>query len=431
LRRKFIYCFVKGVTTKMEASHQAPMRNSGRSVIVLAVMIVLLISLFGLLFFYYQEYTSSNSQVSSLENKLHQVEEQQIKAFQQLLTANGTYPGNSYFSNSSENINAESIYAYANASIVTVEDIQQESNGVGGTTATLVLGSGFVVVYSNSYYVVTNYHVVEGGSNLSVTFSDGNGYAGTLIGSDPYSDLAVLSTNAPNSEFHTLAVVSSSNLTVGQPVVAIGNPFGLSGSMTLGLVSQLGRTIQDPTAGNYPVADVIQISTPINPGNSGGPLLNAFGEVVGITTAVVSGSQGVGFAIPSDTILRELRNLISTGTYDLHPYLGISEEPMSYDVAEAIGINVTYGVLINSTVLGGPSASILHGGTKQLTIDGEPYILGGDIIVSVNGTKIISIDALASWLEEHAFPGGTVQFGIIRNGANMTLSITLGTRPSP
>jgi S1-C subfamily serine protease len=200
--------------------------------------------------------------------------------------------------------------------------------------------------------------------------------------------------------------------------------------MTQGLVSQLGRTIQDPTAGNFPVADVIQISTPINPGNSGGPLLNAFGQVVGITTAVVSGSQGVGFAIPSDTILREISLLVSTGTYDLHPYLGISEEAMSYDVARAMGVNVTYGVLINSTVPGGPSANKLSGGTKNEEIDGQGYIIGGDIIISANGTRIISIDALASWLEQYALPGDLVQFGIIRNGATMSVSILLGTRPS-
>jgi S1-C subfamily serine protease len=414
----------------METSYPVSNNGSRRLVVLVTVLVIVLLSVFALLIFYYEDYRNSSSQVTNLENNLHSVEEQQIISLQSLLTGNGTYPGTAYFTNSSENINPEKIYAYANASIVTIQGIQQISNGVGGTTPTLVLGSGFVVSYANSYYVITNDHVVAGDSNMSVTFSDGDGYSATIVGTDPYSDLAVVSAKAPNSEFYPLEVVPSSNLTVGEPVVAIGNPFGLSGSMTQGLVSQLGRTIQDPTAGNFPVADVIQISTPINPGNSGGPLLNAFGQVVGITTAVVSGSQGVGFAIPSDTILREISLLVSTGTYDLHPYLGISEEAMSYDVAKAVGINVTYGVLINSTVPGGPSANKLFGGTKIEEIDGQGYIIGGDIIISANGTRIISIDALASWLEQYALPGDLVQFGIIRNGATMSVSILLGTRPS-
>ena len=397
--------------------------ESRKYLISVTILVIILLSSLAFVSYYYREYTNANREITSLE-------EQQIKSFKQLLTANGTYPGTAYFSNSSLNINAEKIYSYANASIVTVEGTQLASNGLGGTSATLVLGSGFVVSYSTSNYVVTNYHVVGGDSNLSITFSDGNGYAAKIVGADPYSDLAVLSASAPSSEFHPLGIATSSNLTVGQWVVAIGNPFGLSGSMTVGIVSQLGRTIIDPTAGNFPVADVIQISTPINPGNSGGPLLNSFGQVVGITTAIVSGSQGVGFAIPSDTIMHEIVPLISTGQYTLHPYLGIIEEPMSYDVARAMGINVTYGVLINSTVPTGPSANILQGGTKSAEIDGQAYIIGGDIIISANGTRIIGIDALASWLEEHALPGDVVQFGIIRNGASMLVNITLGSRPS-
>jgi S1-C subfamily serine protease len=404
--------------------------ESRRYLILVTILVIILLSSFAFLFFYYQENASANREIASLKTNLTALEEQQIKSFKQLLTANGTYPGTAYFTNSSENINPVKIYSYANESIVTVQGTQITSNGLGGSSLSLVLGSGFVVTYDNSSYVVTNYHVVQGDSNLSITFSDGNGYGTNIVGADPYSDIAVLSAKAPKSEFHPLAVVPSSNLTVGESVIAIGNPFGLSGSMTVGIVSQLGRTIIDPTAGNYPVADVIQISTPINPGNSGGPLLNSFGEVVGITTAVVSGSQGVGFAIPSDTIMREIMPLITTGSYDLHPYLGITEEAMSYDVARAMGINITYGVLINSTVPTGPSANILHGGTKSAEIDGQPYIIGGDIIISVNGTRIISIDALASWLEEHALPRDAVQFGIIRNGSSMTVSITLGARPS-
>ena len=160
------------------------------------------------------------------------------------------------------------------------------------------------------YVVLTNYHVVEGTTSLSVTFSDGKGYAATILGTDPYSDLAVLSVSG-NHDLKPVTIVSSSSLTVGEPVIAIGNPYGLVGSMTTGVVSAVGRSITEDTAGGYSIANVIQTSTPINPGNSGGLLLNSMGNVVGITTAIVSESQGLGFAIPSNAILREISSLIS------------------------------------------------------------------------------------------------------------------------
>ena len=204
-------------------------------------------------------------------------------------------------------------------------------------------GSGFVYDFSGRTVVLTNYHVVKGTTDLSVTFADGNGYSATVLGTDPYSDLAVLSVNAPASEFKPLDIVSSSTLAVGESVIAIGNPYGLVGSLTTGVVSALGRTITEDIAGDYAIANIIQTSTPINPGNSGGPLLNAVGNVVGITTAIVSNSQGLGFAIPSDTILKEINDLITTGSYDGHSYLGVEGEDMSYSLAQQTGASVTYG----------------------------------------------------------------------------------------
>ncbi|HZW57145.1 MAG TPA: trypsin-like peptidase domain-containing protein, partial [Nitrososphaerales archaeon] len=174
---------------------------------------------------------------------------------------------------------AVAIYIEANASVVTVS---------GSTSSGLVVGSGFVTAYQNSTYILTNFHVVDSVSDITVTFWDGNSYPARMIASDPYSDLAILTTEAPHFEFpHPLSLYPSSFLNVGQTVVAIGAPFGLSGSMTVGIISQLGRTLQDPTAGNFSIAAVIQFSAPINPGNSGGPLLDSNGDVVGITTAVV------------------------------------------------------------------------------------------------------------------------------------------------
>jgi S1-C subfamily serine protease len=281
-------------------------------------------------------------------------------------------------------------------------------------------------------YIVTNYHVVNGVSNITVTFSDGNAYLAKVIGTDPYSDIAVVTVTAPSSEFVPLKIVSSSGIVVGQPVVAIGNPYGLSGSMTFGIISQLGRTIQEATTGSFSISGIIQFSAPINPGNSGGPLLNANGMVIGITTATVNGSQGLGFAIPSSTILKEMPSLISTGHYNMHSYLGISGVDMNYQLAKASGTNVTYGVLIESVVSGGPSATAgLKAGIKSVTVSGQQYLVGGDIIVSLNGTRIINQDALSTYLQQNTVSGQTVQVGIIRAGAPLTVTLTLGQRPPP
>ena len=393
------------------------------------MVVVLLIIAGSVAALYYVQYNQFNRRVSSLDSTITSLQ-QERSTLLELLEANATGTVTAPLVSNTSSINTVAIYDYANASVVTVEGLQATSSFFG-TSYQQVLGSGFVVQYRGLCYIVSNYHVVENDINISVTFHDGNAYSAKVIGSDPYSDLAVLTAvGAPSSEFYPLTLVPSSSLRVGQPVVAIGNPYGLSGSLTEGLVSQLGRTIQDETSGNFSVADVIQISTPINPGNSGGPLLNAGGQVVGITTAIVSGSQGIGFAIPSDTIIRELPYLIATGSYDLHPYLGIEMVDMSYDLAVAGHVNVTYGVLVESVVQGGPAARAgLKAGTAQMTVDGATYALGGDVIVSINGTRIANSDALSSWLEEHALPGQTIMLGIIRGGAFLTIPLVLGTRP--
>lgn len=319
------------------------------------------------------------------------------------------------------------IYQAASAGVVTVQGTEA-SGGVNST----ILGSGFVVNFSMADYIVTNFHVVKGVSGVTVTFQNGDAYPATVVGSDGYSDLAVLRLTAPTSEFHPLQVVSSSQLVVGQPVAAIGNPFGLSGSMTVGIVSQLGRTISESLAGNFAIADVIQFSAPINPGNSGGPLFDADGAVVGITTATVVSSQGVGFAIPSDTILRELPSLVATGSYNVHPYMGISSIDMSYQLAQLQKTNITYGVLIENLTSGGPAAKAgLRGSTQTVVVGGASYLIGGDIIISINGTKIVNTDALSSYLAEYATAGQTVVLQIIRGGQTMTVNLVLGTRPPP
>jgi S1-C subfamily serine protease len=277
--------------------------------------------------------------------------------------------------------------------------------------------------------VITNYHVVQDAINITVTLINGNGYAATVLGSDPYEDIAVLSTEAPQSECIPLEIVSSSTLSVGDSLIAVGGPYGLAGSMTTGIVSALGRTITEDMTGGYPIANVIQMSVLINPGNSGGPLLNYQGQVVGITFAVVSDSQGVGFAIPSSTVLREIEDLVTTGSYAKHPTMGASGADMTYDIAKAMNVDVTYGWLIAQVNGGGPAAEAgLHSGTQQVTVGGQSVTIGGDIVIALNGVRIRGIDDLSTYLEENTLPGQTITATIVRNGETMTVSLKVGTR---
>jgi S1-C subfamily serine protease len=361
--------------------------------------------------------TGSSQQLQSLVNAL-QAQNSQLRS--QLASLS---PGKN---TTALGIDPVAIYSQDSVSVVTVEGVQV---GVFGNSS--ILGSGFVTDFQGSHYVVTNYHVVANVTDMTVSFSNGDAYLASVVGTDSYSDLAVIRVNAPSSEFHPLQIVSSSTLQVGQPVVAIGNPFGLSGSMTFGIISQLGRTISESLAGNFPIADVIQFSAPINPGNSGGPLLSGNGTVVGITTATVQSSQGLGFAIPSDTILKELPSLVTVGSYQGHAYVGVSTADMNYQLARLQGTNVTYGALVESVVAGGPADKAgLKAGSNTVTVQSSQYVVGGDVIIAVNGTKIINTDALSSYLQEFALPGQTGVFQIIRNGQVMTLNIVYGTRPS-
>jgi S1-C subfamily serine protease len=294
-----------------------------------------------------------------------------------------------------------------------------------------VQGSGFVYEYNKDMVVITNKHVVDDAENITVTFSNGNGYPASVIGSDSYSDLAVLSVEAPSEEFQPLDIASSSTLQVGDPVVAIGSPFGLGGTMTSGIISQLGRTIEDSVAGNFPIANIIQTSAAINPGNSGGPLLNYEGDVIGITTAIIQDSNGLGFAVPSNTILRELESLITTGSYKQHPWVGISGTDMTYEIAKTIGANVTYGWLITQVTNGGAAEEAgLKGGNQQVRINDQWVIIGGDIIIAVDGTRIINGDTFMSYLEEHTKPSQTIRVTIVRNHQFQDILVELKQRPS-
>jgi S1-C subfamily serine protease len=289
---------------------------------------------------------------------------------------------------------------------------------IGKTSTGGVQGSGFVYDYNGTMVVITNYHVVHDTTSVSVTFSNGNGYAAAVVGTDPYADLAVLSVDAPEDEFEPLEVVSSSTLRVGDPVIAIGNPYGLVGSMTTGVISALGRTIaEEEYTGGFAIANIIQTSAPINPGNSGGPLLNYCGKVVGITTAIIADSQGLGFAIPSNTLRREAEALMENGSYGGHSYLGLKGTNMNYEIAQDMGVNVTYGWKIVEFLDPSPAKDC---GVKI-----------NDIITAMNDTIIKNSDDLASYLEEYTLPEETVILSVRQGSQTLEIPVVLGRRPAP
>jgi S1-C subfamily serine protease len=330
-----------------------------------------------------------------------------------------------------DNSSLRKLYEEIKDSVVIIRGVIVQTS-FWGSYYTQVQGSGFLYNLTGQVVIITNYHVVQNAINVTVTFIDGNGYAATILGSDPYADLTVLSTDAPQSEYRPLEIATSSTLKVGDPVIAVGTPYGLTGSMTTGIVSALGRTITEAMTGGYPIADVIQTSAPINPGNSGGPLLNYLGQVIGITTAIVSNSQGLGFAIPSSTILREIRSLVTKGSYDQHPWLGVSGTDMTHEIAAKMNVNVTYGWLITQVLGGGPADKAgLQGGTRQVQVAGNTLTVGGDIIVAFNGTRIVNGDDLSTYLEEYTLPGQKINVAIVRDSQAMTIEVELETRPPP
>jgi S1-C subfamily serine protease len=372
-------------------------------------------------------YSAISERINDLQNQLSALQEQisNLQPTENVIYQNVTYV-------LGENASLSQLYEQVKESVVTIRGIIVQYDIFGRPYYSQVQGSGFVYNFTGQMVITTNYHVVQDAINISVTFINGNGYAATVLGSDPYADLAVLSIDAPQSEYRPLEIVSSSTLEVGDPVIAVGNPYGLAGSMTTGIASALGRTITEDMTGGYPIADVIQTSAPINPGNSGGPLLNYEGQVIGITTAIVTDSQGLGFAIPSSTILREIGSLITTGSYNQHPWLGASGTDMTYEIANATGANVTYGWLIAQVTSGGPADKAgLRGGTKQVRVAGEYVTIGGDIIIAINGARITSMDDLSTYLEEYALPSQTINVTIARNDETMTVAVELGARPAP
>jgi len=297
----------------------------------------------------------------------------------------------------------------------------------GGGTAT---GSGFVI--DDEGHVITNNHVIEGASEVKVKLGDSEtSYSAEVVGTDPGTDIALLKVDAPAKEFHPLTLGRSADLEVGDPVVAIGNPFGLDRTVTSGIVSALQRDIQAPNG--FSISHVIQTDAAINPGNSGGPLINAEGAVIGINSQIATGgggngNVGIGFAIPIDTIRANLEQLEKTGEVE-HAFIGISGGTVTPELAKALNLPVDEGVIVQTVVKGGPADKAgLEAGSTSATIDGEEVQLGGDIITKVDGETLKSMDELVELIQESK-PGDKLTLTILRGDQEKTADVTLGTQP--
>jgi len=291
------------------------------------------------------------------------------------------------------------------------------------------VGSGFVFdLFGN---IITNAHVIDNADNITVTFLDGSQYNASIVGMDKFTDIAVINVEEKPDYLHPLEIGDSSTLKVGEPVAAIGNPFGLSGSMTSGIVSQIGRLLPSHDTG-FSIPNVIQTDAAINPGNSGGPLLNMNGEVMGINTAIQSGtgqSAGIGFAVPSNTISKVVPVLITEGKYS-HPWIGISGQDINPDLAKIRNLNHSKGFLIVTVIPDSPAEMAgLKGVSEIEKIDNKEYPKDGDIIISVDGKEVRKISDILIHLQEEKSVGDEMILGIIRNGEQMDIILTLIVRP--
>ena len=323
----------------------------------------------------------------------------------------------------------EAIYEKYSPGVVSLQFTTAEGSGQG---------TGFVI--DKEGHIVTNYHVASGIDQLEVHFSSGLKVYGQVIGSDMDSDLAVIKVNVDPSELDPLTLGDSSLVKVGQTVVAIGNPYGLSGTMTVGVVSARGRVLdsmRQTTAGTYySSGDSIQTDALINPGNSGGPLLNLNGEVIGVNRAIQTAglslggdaiNTGIGFAISSNIVRKVVPSLIEKGSY-AYPYLGLtSYSNMSLAMMEALELPQSTGAYVSSVVDGGPAATAgIRGGTVESSLQG--LYKGGDLIIAVDGQPIKDFSELMSYMVVNKNPGETITFTVIRDGQTLDVDVVLGQR---
>lgn len=302
-------------------------------------------------------------------------------------------------------------------------------------------GSGFV--WDTQGHIITNNHVIAQADTIDVVFSDGTTVPATVVGTDPESDLAVIKVDVPASKLQPVTLADSTKVKVGQIAVAIGNPFGLEGTMTVGIVSALGRSlpvstpVQEglPQGPIYTIPEIIQTDAPINPGNSGGVLVNDQGEVIGVTAAIespVRASAGIGFVIPSAIVNKVAPELIANGHYE-HPWLGVSGTSLNPALATAMNLNSSQrGALVVEVTPGGPADQAgLHGSDRQVTIEGQSVQVGGDVITAINGQPVKTFEDVAAYLFDSGKVGQKVTLTVLRQGKEEQLTITLGARPQP
>lgn len=405
-------------------------------VIYTLVALSLIVSLFACIgvVVVYQE-------ISDLTNKINQLEESMRRSLTALQSSmenrisdldrkisemNLTKPGSTLVG---ENLTApELVYERVKDSVVLIRAIVVVDTVFGRRYASSE-GSGFV--FDSLGHIVTNYHVVENAVDVKVFFPDRHFFNAVIVGEDPYADLAVLKIDPGSKILKPLTLGNSSNLRVGQPVIAVGNPFGLAASLTTGVISQLNRVLMAP--GGRLIPRVIQFDAAINPGSSGGPLLDYSGTVIGVTTAIASTTgefAGIGFAIPSNTVARIVRSLIAAGKYE-HPWMGVAGVDVDMEIAKIMNLPVVYGFLITDVSPGSPAEKAgLRGGTRLVTLsDGNRLKVGGDVIVGVDGVMVFGLSDLLAYLEEYKRPGDIVTLRIYRDGAEMNVSLTLGAIP--
>ena len=309
------------------------------------------------------------------------------------------------------------LYERARESVVSIQTVNSQ-------------GSGWV--FDTENHIVTNNHVVAGVSEAVVTLYNRITLSAVVIGNDPFSDLAVLEVIDSSISLTPLPLGNSNDIRVGEPVIAIGNPFGFSGSVSSGIVSQKGRLF--PSQGGYSISNMIQIDVPINPGNSGGPLINMRGEVVGITTGAITNTgafSGVGFAIPASAAARVVPDLIRNGLYE-HPWIGVAGLNIDRSIADVMNLDLTRGFLITLIFPGSPALEGgLRAGGERSIIGGNSINIGGDVIIAVDGRDVFRLDDIISYIDENKRPADDVVFTVIRDGRERDITVILGVRPPP
>ena len=309
------------------------------------------------------------------------------------------------------------LYERARESVVSIQTVNSQ-------------GSGWV--FDTENHIVTNNHVVAGVSEAVVTLYNRITLSTVVIGNDPFSDLAVLEVIDSSISLKPLPLGNSNDIRVGESVIAIGNPFGFSGSVSSGIVSQKGRLF--PSQGGYSISNMIQIDVPINPGNSGGPLINMRGEVVGITTGAITNTgafSGVGFAIPASTSARVVPDLIQNG-FSEHPWIGVAGLNIDRSIADVMNLDLTRGFLITQIFPGSPALEGgLRAGGERSIIGGNSINIGGDVIIAVDGRDVFRLDDIISYIDENKRPADDVVFTVIRDGRERDITVILGVRPPP